>query len=307
MNSQFTISSKAISVIVHPKNAGTISHIGRTQSPESNVLAWYEWNDIKPVPFEATEGESHVNWLSRYRGGWQFLTPNAGGQCTHSGRVHPFHGDSSNGPWRVTESASDKLTMEITCTQSLQVTRKLSLHANKPILSIATTIQNITAHRQEIVLVEHAAFQGSSTGLVSAPPESHWSMAPGYEEEGVTSLIWREAGRNKPDLRNPLQRGDKTERMVYLDKGNEGWVHFTDSGRGVGAKLLWDKDVFPYLWYWQERNSPAAPFNGRAEMTALEPASCLPGDTLAGASGAKRSTFIEPWARYSFSVEVESD
>lgn len=308
MKSIVKVSNKQISVLIDPDNAGTIFHIGKTQSQESNVLAWYQWDDVEPLPYEYTEGQSQENWMSRYRGGWQFLTPNAGIECVHETRRHPFHGDSSNGPWTVTEQSSDAMTMQITCPSFLRVKRRLSLGATKPILKVETSIENLTDKKQEMVLVEHVAFQGTSTVQVSAPPSSQWAMPPGYEEEGVNSLLWSQAGKGKPDLPNPLSSLEgKTVRLAYLTQGSQGWAQFADPGRGVGAKLRWDKEVFPYLWYWQERNSPEAPFFGRAQMTALEPASCLPNDTIVGASQAGRATSIAPHQIYSFSVEVELD
>jgi hypothetical protein len=50
---------------------------------------------------------------------------------------------------------------------------------------------------------------------------------------------------------------------------------------------------------------PGFPFYGRAEMTALEPASCLPNDALLGASQAGRSKTIPVGQDLSFSVESE--
>ena len=94
-------------------------------------------------------------------------------------------------------------------------------------------------------------------------------------------------------------------RLAYLQEGNEGWVSIFDQVRGIGARLKWDAEKFPYLWFWQERFSPGFPFYGRAEITGLEPASCHPNEALAGASKSGRSTFIPVNEKIYFNLDLE--
>jgi hypothetical protein len=295
--------SGSITVLIDPELGGTICHIGSTSDPESNVLAWYEWDEPKPLSLDFLPGESAKHWLSRYRGGWQFLTPNAGGECVIDGVRHSFHGESSYMPWRVTMRTGRSLTMEIVVMDSLQVTRTLTLDETKPILLVETEITNIIQDPQEVVMVEHAAFQGTPNIEVAAPTNSTWKFDAGYDEGNRKSISWSESGLSGPDLRIPIV--GRTERMTYLVDGNEGWASIFDRTKKFGARITWNRKTLPYLWYWQERSSPGFPFYGRAEMTALEPASCLPGDTLLGASRDGRSKTILPGTSFSFSLELE--
>lgn len=152
-------------------------------------------------------------------------------------------------------------------------------------------------------MVEHVAFQGSATTEVSAPEKSSWVFPEEYEEDGVQEMLWGESGINRPDLRVPIK--DKFVRLAYLSEGNEGWISIFDEARGIGARLKWDVEKFPYLWFWQERFSPGFPFYGRAEMTALEPASIHPNEALAGASQSGRSTVIPVNEKISFDLDLE--
>ena len=297
------LESQHISVLVDPANGGTIRHIGRDSHPNNNVLAWYEWKEPHPLPLEYAEGESHKHWISRYRGGWQFLTPNAGHECVVNGRRHTFHGESSILPWEVTTRKNNLLVMELNIFNSLHLKRSLSLHPTQSILHCETEIENFSQVPQEIVMVEHVAFQGSSTSEISAPEQSSWVFPKEYEEDGVEEMLWKESGIGRPDLRFPVK--DKFVRLAFLQEGNEGWVSIFDQVRGIGARLIWDAEKFPYLWFWQERFSPGFPFYGRAEITGLEPATCHPNEALAGASQSGRSTFIPVNEKISFNLDLE--
>jgi hypothetical protein len=303
MQSLEKLESQHISVLVDPTNGGTIRHIGRDSNPNSNVLAWYEWEEPHPLPLEYVEGDSHKHWISRYRGGWQFLTPNAGNECVLNGQHHSFHGESSILPWEVTTRSKNKLIMELKIFNSLHLMRTLAIDPSLPILHCETEIVNIGLTPQEIVTVEHVAFQGSSTIEISAPEKSSWVFPEGYDEDGEGKMLWNESGINRPDLRSPIK--DKFVRLAYLAEGSEGWVSIFDEARGVGARLIWDAKKFPYLWYWQERFSPGFPFYGRAEITGLEPASCYPDEALNGASKSGRSTIIPVNEKISFDLAVE--
>jgi len=296
------ISNEYITVVVDSLNGGTISHIGRDKSPVNNVLAWYEWSNPEPLPLEYKENESAKHWLSRYRGGWQFLTPNAGRECVFNGTRHSFHGESSYMPWTITNKEKETLTLEITILGTFQISRTLTIDSKKASLNCDTKIVNLSSIPQEVVIVEHVAFQGSPSIEVSAPDKSEWKFDGDYKEDGREIRSWTEPGNYTKHLAYPIV--GKTERMTYLIKGNEGWVSIFDTKKGIGAQLTWDASELPYIWYWQEQGSPGFPFYGRAEMTALEPASCHPSDGLEGASSAGRTKVIPPGADYRFSVDL---
>jgi len=58
----------------------------------------------------------------------------------------------------------------------------------------------------------------------------------------------------------------------------------TSRQHGFGFGLAWPRDVFPYLWFWQElRGSPGYPWYGRCRVMAVEPFSSIPGTGLVDA------------------------
>ena len=266
-------------------------------------MAWYEWDAPEPMSVAYPENESETHWLSRYRGGWQFLTPNAGNECVHEGQRHSCHGESSILPWTIVSKSNDQVTLEVTIFDSLRVQRILEIDSENAIFRAHTQITNTTQVVQEIVIVEHIAFQGSTEARIDAPEKSTWAFPKGFEEDGGEPMLWSESGKGRPDLRAPIESA--YERLAFLHSGNEGWVKIVDKERGTGALLTWDKKIFPFLWYWQERFSPRFPFFKRAEITGLEPASCYPDDALTGASKGGRSTFISAGQNVAFTTQVE--
>ena len=300
---ELRLENQYITVVVNPINGGTISHIGNSLDPTTNVLAWYEWDAPEPMSVAYPENESETHWLSRYRGGWQFLTPNAGNECVHEGQRHSCHGESSILPWTVVARSNNQITLEITIFDSLRVQRILEIDPETAIFRAHTQITNTTQIVQEIVIVEHVAFQGSAEARIDAPEKSTWAFPKGFEEDGGEPMLWSESGKGRPDLRAPIESA--YERLAFLHSGNEGWVKIVDKERGTGALLTWDKKIFPFLWYWQERFSPRFPFFNRAEITGLEPASCYPDDALTGASKGGRSTFISAGQNVAFTTQVE--
>jgi hypothetical protein len=297
------IRNEFISIVVNPQNGATIQHIGKSLNPATNVLAWYEWDEPVALPLDFKEDESWKHWLSRYRGGWQFLTPNAGKECVFNGVRHSFHGESSYMPWSVAKKEDDSITLEIILRSQLRVTRVLTIDSFMASITCRTTISNPTNTPQEVVIVEHAAFQGSPNMVVSAPDHSKWRFDGNFKEDDRDSKVWSEPGVISNKLAHPII--DRTERMTYLVSGSEGWISIVDTVKGFGAKLLWNPIELPYIWYWQEQKSPGFPFYGRAEITALEPASCLPGDGLTGASESGRSRVIFAGNEYSFSISLK--
>ena len=300
---ELRLENQYITVVVNPINGGTISHIGNSLDPTTNVLAWYEWDAPEPMSVAYPENESETHWLSRYRGGWQFLTPNAGNECVHEGQRHSCHGESSILPWTIVSKSNDQVTLEVTIFDSLRVQRILEIDSENAIFRAHTQITNTTQVVQEIVIVEHIAFQGSTEARIDAPEKSTWAFPKGFEEDGGEPMLWSESGKGRPDLRAPIESA--YERLAFLHSGNEGWVKIVDKERGTGALLTWDKKIFPFLWYWQERFSPRFPFFNRAEITGLEPASCYPDDALTGASKGGRSTFISAGQNVAFTTQVE--
>jgi len=64
---------------------------------------------------------------------------------------------------------------------------------------------------------------------------------------------------------------------------------------GLGFGLVWPRDVFPYLWFWQElHGSRGYPWYGRVYVMGLEPWTSYPGHGLTSALARGTARRLEP-------------
>jgi hypothetical protein len=97
----------------------------------------------------------------------------------------------------------------------------------------------------------------------------------------------------------------KDGRLVYLLRDSEGWIEWHNPDFEQRTRASWDPKEFPHLWYWQENGADMFPFNKRAKITALEPASVTPGTRLVGAVEQNRASYLQPGESHTFSINIE--
>lgn len=248
--------SPTAAAVIDPIGGATITHFGEDLSEGSNVLAHYDWQQPIRARDGGRYGDTRLEWLSDYRGGWQLLTPNAGEAAELDGAEHPFHGEVSRAPWRVERRTATSVTMSVDTNGPLIARRTISVGTEAARISASTTLHNPAGPTASAILVEHIAFKGGDGDAVSAPGSSRW--APGALESRGGSGFARLVG------------------------GVEGHVEFTSPGMRT-ARVEWDPRRLPFLWHWQERRSEGFPWFGRADIVGLEPASASNADGLAAA------------------------
>ena len=303
MNEIVELATSAIAIKIDLTRGGTITHIGKSLDDDSNVLAWYEFDDIEELPIQYPHGESEHYWMSRYRGGWQLLTPSADTECDVGGRHHSFHGDSSILPWRLVSKTSNEIAHEVTIFDALHVNRVAHLESDRPALTVTTTITNIGEKVEPFIKVEHIAYRGSDNGEVKGPDETVWKFHD-YVPEGYSGEFkWKDMDSHGVNIRN--RNMNEEGRLVYILRDSEGWVEWHNPDFGQRTRASWDPQEFPHLWYWQENGADMFPFNGRSRITALEPASVPPGTRLVGAVEQDRASYLQPGESHTFSIQIE--
>lgn len=302
-NEVVELSTSAITVKIDLTRGGTITHIGRDGDRDSNVLAWYEFDDIEELPIEYPHGESEHYWMSRYRGGWQLLTPSADKECDVGGRHHSFHGDSSILPWRLVEKSANEIIHDVVIFDALHVHRVAHLDSTKPVLTVTTTIKNIGKSVEPFIKVEHIAYRGSDNGVVTGPDNTVWKFHD-YVQEGFSGEFkWKDMNSHGVNIRN--RNMDKEARLVYILRDSEGWVEWHNPDFGQRTRASWDPKEFPHLWYWQENGADIFPFHRRTKITALEPASVPPGTRLIGAVEKNLASTLNPGESHTFAITIE--
>lgn len=303
MNEIVELATPSIAVKIDLTRGATITHIGKSLNNQANVLAWYEFEDIQELPIEYPHGESERYWMSRYRGGWQLLTPSAEKECDVGERHHSFHGDSSILPWKLVSKSANEITHDVIIFDSFHVSRVAHLEDNQAILTVTTTIKNIGDKVEPFIKVEHIAYRGSDNGEVAGPVDTFWKFHD-YVQEGYSEEFkWSEMDSRGVNIRN--RNMEKEGRLVYILRDSEGWIEWHNPDFNQHTRASWDPKEFPHLWYWQENGADIFPFNRRSKITALEPASVPPGTPLVGAIEKNLATYLQPGGSHTFSIKIE--
>ncbi len=96
----------------------------------------------------------------------------------------------------------------------------------------------------------------------------------------------------------PAYGEEQAQEMAYLTDLTDGWYAITNPAHQVGFGLSFDKDLYRYIWYWQQLGDVAQgyPWWGRLHTMALEPWTSYPTNGLA-ASGREWDGAAAPTGR----------
>jgi len=227
-------------------------------------------------PFVATT-QARSLFLDYYPGGWQELFPLAGGPATHAGAEIGVHGEVWGLPWDYTILADDPQEVAVrfsvrTVRLPFLLERTVRLRSGEGIVRYEEKVVNEGGRELEFMWGHHPTFgppflDGDS--ILDAPTRK---IRVG--EELVAFPVDRQGrnhGRLAPD-------GSPSEVMKYFEQLRGGWVALTQPKRKLGVGLVFDPDVFPYVWLWHEFGyTQNYPWFGRAHVFGMEPQSSLPG------------------------------
>jgi hypothetical protein len=70
--------------------------------------------------------------------------------------------------------------------------------------------------------------------------------------------------------------GTVAEETSFLGDFEEPWYALLNQELKLGFAMTWEKNVFPWVWFWQNYYRPNFPWWGRAWNVALEPCTSIP-------------------------------
>lgn len=289
-----TLRSGAMVVTIDETMGGELRQIEVDGTP---LLAEYEWDSPVPAARSRTYGDLRLDWLSEYRGGWQFLVPNAGAACVVDGVPLPFHGEWSRTSIDIDAVSPSEVSMRAGTRLPFTVHRTIALVDEPDRVRIITTIENVSGDPQPFVWGEHPAFLAGPGDRIDLP------VGPVVDRDDATGVTssWPgdtsgESGLDVVPHTRPL------ESVHYLPNRPAGWAALRCPA--VGVALAWEIEDFPHLWLWRELGSTGFPFHGRTSLVALEPSSSWPGDGLAAAIERGQAHWLGPGERRSTVVTV---
>lgn len=237
------------------------------------------------------------SFIDQYEGGWQEILPSGGPPNTYLGATFPQHGESSNLPWTVSIVEDSPDRVEILCTTRLsimpfRVEKRFSLSGSDATLTLSSTITNEGGVELPMMGLHHIAFGAPFIGpgsRIEVPTGTTFFGHPanafedGSRRSDGGSGYWPEmngSDGSQIDMRD-LPAWETPGDMQYL-KPTQGWYTISSPDRSLIAKVSWDLETQPFLWFWQEFGAVKTyPWWGSEYLVGLEPCTSAPGTGLA--------------------------
>ena len=265
-----------------------------------------------PTPYPVTIPQDDGAFADVYDGGWQVMFPSGGGANSALGTSFGRHGEAALLPWdwQIIQDTPEKVTVRFFV--QMQRTpffyeRLLSLESGKAELIFEERVTNLGGEELPFMWGHHPAFgapflDGSCVLDVSgAEVESVLKGSPAARvADGIRQTWPLVNGKNDEalDLRYIPENGGHTTDMLFLTDLKQGWFALTNRNLGLGFALLWDTQLFPVLWVWQEfGGSKGYPWYANTYALGLEPCtnySVSEGDGLAGCIKNHTAPFLQP-------------
>ena len=326
-----SLENQFVSITLLPEKGADIYSL--VYKPKKMDVLWKApWGLKKTGTGIPTAGSNtEIVWMDHYEGGWQEILPNGGNACVYKGAPLNFHGEASTLPWDYTviRKSSSRITVEFTVRlyrSPFLLRRSVTIEKNLPGVLLDETLLNEAEEDMHFMWGHHPALGQpflSGDCRVHARARTFRTFeaenTPPCRIPGGTSSAWPIAlGKDgqSVDLSIVPSAANRTSEMGYLCDLEEGWYGITNQKLGFGFGLAWPKEIFRYLWFWQElRGSFGYPWYGRCYVMAMEPFTSIPGTGLAEAVAGGIAPMLAPGAKlqanlaavfYEGSGEVES-
>ncbi len=289
-----TLSGGSISLTIAPDRGAEVRSL-RAGGVELLYRAPWEPAPLPPGPLAADA------WERSWHGGWQLLWPNAGVACAVDGVEHGFHGAGSVAPFTVMECNGRRAVLRceldgLSCERSYEVDRGRVRATARVVNGSEWTIPLIAV--EHLVLGGRLAAAGTAIGLDGGRlVEQSWDGTPLAPGGG-----WPWLGGEDFSLL-PVT----TSRFAVVEDLPAGRARIAGA-EGATLEICFDRVAYPHLWLWEERFGAAiAPWDGRAECLAVEPASVPSTGGLAAAIERGEATLLAPGDEQSSWIELRPD
>lgn len=226
------------------------------------------------------------NNLDYYEGGWHESFP-GGGPFNWMGSEQGLHGEVALVPWSfvVAEDHAASVAVILKCRTHrfpCKIEKRIGIRANSPIIAVEESITNESDQELEFMWGQHPTFGKpflDSNCRIDIPARRftvcrNFNSPTSFFEPGFQGNWPRTTDKNgnAVDLRAIPPDGARSADLLYLDNLEDGWYAVTNTERKLGFGLVWDRTVFPFIWYWKVFHGlPGYPWWGRTFNIGLEP------------------------------------
>lgn len=254
---------------------------------------WHSFNPLRNVNILPTIASEEGSFMDTYAGGWQELFPTHGHPTSFRGGEIGVHGEAAIYPWdcMVMEDIPQCVKVQLsvrTIRSPFLLERTMMLKENDATLYMHQKATNLGGKEQEFMWSHHPAFgmpflDGSVRLYLPGEPTVTYWKNDGYscpfEEDTVGKWPTLPGKDGKPV---DMSRAYDPEDKIYMEYGisqlAEGKFELINHNKKLGARMLWDKDVFKYIWIWALFcGSEDYPWHGRSYVMGVEPWSSMPG------------------------------
>lgn len=235
--------------------------------------------------------DSATAWLEAYAGGWQVLFPNGGDANVYKGAALGYHGEASMKAWDYEIVKESAAVAEVKMSSRLSrspytIERWMRVEAGSPVLHIRERVTNHAGEDMDFMWSHHPAYGAPFISEHCVIDVGTASFVADDQYVGSANPLtlseqyqWPMAG--DIDMSRVPGPNEVRDILAYFRDFESGWYGITNKELGIGVGLVWDAEVFPYAWFWQEMNAtPGFPFYRNSYVMAIEPASSIPGQGL---------------------------
>lgn len=263
--------------------------------PSDTEFMWRTpWSVRDVSKWVPSTGKGDNIWHDAYIGGWQTIAPTGGPpQPGYMGTADVGqHTEATLMPWdvQIIEDTPERVTAKFwvrTVRAPFWIEKTITLESGSPVVTVTDTITNEAEEPAEVEWGQHVALGEpflTENCILDLPGASHFTPRES-EETGKARLKagvkgqWPEATApdgSPVDLRMiPPKSARQADYMVFKDL-KDGWYALTNPDKGVGFGLVWPKETFKYLWYWQVFGGGSGyPWYNRTYNVGLEPFTSL--------------------------------
>lgn len=261
--------------------------------PTDTDFMWRSWLGIRNPDHVIPSISSQLgSFLDHYFGGWQELFPSGDEPCTYKGAELGVHGEVCLVPWTydivldTPEEIQVRFSVE-TLRTPFRIEKILTLKSGIPALYFHECVKNISQEKMDFMWGHHPALGGSFLDqqcVISVPKcrvrtdsilRTPWSrIAP--DQDTDWPIVTDDDGGEIDLSSTPPIEACRNDRVVLYDL-EETWYAVTNVAKKIGFGMWFQKEVFPYLLFWQSFGGwKGYPFYGTAYTMSLEPRSSFP-------------------------------
>ena len=269
---------------------------------------WSVRDSSKWVP---STGWGEGVWHDTYIGGWQTIAPTGGPPQQYAGADIGQHTEATLMPWdvQIIEDTPERVSVKFwvrTVRTPFWIEKTITLESGSATLTVEDSVTNQAEEPAEAEWGQHIALGEpflTANCILDLPAADHFSP-PEAEESGSQRIKPGTTGKwpnavgvdgSAVDLRRFPAKSERLADYMVFKNMADGWYAVTNPDRGVGIGVVWPKETFKYLWYWQVFGGGAGyPWYGRNYNIGLEPFTSLSAGVPEPGSSQRTAEIFQP-------------